>query len=166
MNQLGGAEKAVALIAFRAFVVHSTPQFSDLLDRYFPGVVRSQHQLPQDVTQLLRSVGSKHNFISQDSQSALTVTVCNSQNGDQQILLLKETVSPHKKLSRALDLSPRLVDVLLLIEKGYSNKEIAGRLELSPNTIRTLVEQLLHRINALNRTQAASLARKYLDEVY
>jgi|HubBroStandDraft_6_1064221.scaffolds.fasta_scaffold373438_2 hypothetical protein len=139
MNQLVVAETAVALIAFHAYVVHATPRVSDLLDRYFPDDLRSRQRLPQCLVQLLQSCGSnvcsRHRFGSEDSQSSLTVTVCNSESGDQQIILLKETVSPHKKLSKALDLSPRLVDVLLLIEKGHSNKEIAKRLELSPNTI-------------------------------
>jgi DNA-binding CsgD family transcriptional regulator len=169
MNQLAVAETAVALIAFHAYVVHSTAQFTDLLDRYFPDDLRSRQRLPRPLVQSLKSCGrnvcSRHRFSSEDSQSSLTVTVCNSENGDQQLLLLKETVSPHKKLSKAFDLSPRLVDVLLLVEQGYSNKEIAGRLGLSPNTIRTLVEQLLRKINAVNRTRAASMARKCLDEV-
>ncbi len=169
MEGLIGAETAVALIAFHAYVVHSTPQVSDLLDQYFPDRLRNRHQLPRQLVQLLharsRHVCSRHRFSSEDSQSFLMVTVCDSENGDQQILLFKETLSPHKKLTRRLDLSPRLVDVLLLIEEGYSNKEIAERLRLSPNTIRTLVEKLLRKINALNRTQAASLARKCLDEV-
>jgi DNA-binding CsgD family transcriptional regulator len=169
MNQLLQTNAAVALIAFHAFVIHSTPRFSDLLDRYFPDDSRSRHQLPRHLARLLqghlRNVSSEHSFASQDSHSSLRVTICNSQNGDQQILLLQESVCPHKKLSSPLALSPRLVDILLLVEKGYSNKEIAVHLELSPNTVRTQVEQLLHKLNASNRTQAASLARKHLDGI-
>jgi len=169
MNQLLVANTAVALVAFHTYVVHSTPQVFDLLDRYFSDDLPSRQRLPRCLVQLLQSCGrnvcSRRRFNSEDSQSFLTVTVRNSESGDQQILLLKETVSPQKKLSKALDLSPRLVDVLLLIEQGYSNKDIARRLELSPNTVRTLVEQLLRKINAVNRTRAASMARKYLDEV-
>jgi DNA-binding CsgD family transcriptional regulator len=169
MNQLLAARTAVALIAFHSYVVHSTPQVSDLLGRYFPDHLRNRHKLPRQLVQLPHArssnVCSTHTFSSEDSQSSLIVTVCGSENGDQQLLLFKETVSPHKILTRRLDLSPRLVDVLLLIEEGYSNKQIAERLRLSPNTIRTLVETLLRKINALNRTQAASLARKCLDEV-
>lgn len=169
MNQLMGAETAVALIAFHTYVAHSTPQVVDLLDRYFPGRLGDRNNLPPQLVQLLRArsrnVCSKYKFRTGEAQSSLTVTVCDSENGDQQILLFKETFCPHKKLSMRLDLSPRLADVLLLIEEGHSNRQIAERLGLSPNTIRTLVEKLLRRINALNRTQAASLARKCLDEV-
>jgi DNA-binding CsgD family transcriptional regulator len=167
MNQLIGSTAAVALIAFHAYVVHSTPQVSDLLDRYFPEDWHTPHRLPQPLVLLLRTrssaSGSTHTFWSEESQSSLTVTVCDSENGDQQILLFNQTVSPHRKLTDRFDLSPRLVDALLLIEQGCSNKEIAERLRLSPNTVRTMVEKLLHRMNVSNRTQLASLARKCLD---
>jgi DNA-binding CsgD family transcriptional regulator len=164
-----GAEGAVALIAFHEYVVHAAPQVSDLLDRYFPDSSRNRSQLPQPLVLLLRSrsgsVCSRYTFRLDESQSSLMVTVCDSENGDQQILSFREMESPHKKLTKRFDLSPRLVDVLLLIEEGCSNKQIAERLRLSPNTIRTLVEKLLHRMKVPNRTQAASIARKCLDDV-
>ena len=169
LNQLLGADIAVALVTFHEYVVHSAPQVFDLLDRYFPDRLPSRSQLPRQLVRALRSRSndgcSKHTFSSPaPSQASLTITVCDSVNGDQQILSFKETESPHRTLSKRLDLSPRLTDVLLLIEQGCSNKQIADRLRISPNTVRTLVEKLLHRINASNRTQAASMARKCLDE--
>jgi DNA-binding CsgD family transcriptional regulator len=167
MKQLMGSFAAVALIAFRAYVVHSTPQVSDLLDRYFPEDMHAPHRLPEDLVLLLlarsRASSSRHTFWSEVSQSSLVVTVCDSESGDQQILLFDEIESPHKKLAARFELSPRLVDVLVLIEEGCSNKEIAERLHLSPNTIRTMVERLLPRMNVSNRTQLACLARKCLD---
>jgi DNA-binding CsgD family transcriptional regulator len=167
MNQLIGSTAAVALVAFHAYVVHSTPQVSDVLDRYFPEALHTPHRLPQQLVILLRTRSSvshsRHTFWSEAWQSSLTVTVCDSENGDQQILLFKQTESPHRKLTDHFALSPRLVDALILIEQGCSNKEIAARLRLSPNTVRTMVEKLLQRMNVSNRTQLASLARKCLD---
>jgi len=167
MKQLIGFTAAVALIDFHAYIVHSTPQVPDLLDRYFPGDLRTTDRLPQQLVLLLRTRPrgscSKYTFRSEESQSSLIVTVGDSESGDQQILLFDQVQSPHTKLKDRFDLSPRLVDVLLLIEQGCSNKEIAERLHLSPNTIRTMVEKLLQRMNVSNRTQLASLARKSLD---
>ena len=92
------------------------------------------------------------------------MNVYDSDNGDQQVLSFREIEGSQSKLAKRFDLSPRLVDVLLLIEEGCSNKEIANRLGVSPNTSRTLVEKLLNRLNVSNRTQAASAARKCLDD--
>lgn len=169
IEQLIGADAAVALITFHEYVVHSSSKVSDLLDRYFPDTSRNPSQLPRDLVQLLRSrsrtASSSYTFRSSaQSQSCLNVTVCDSENGDQQILSFREIESAHAKLTKRFDLSPRLIDVLLLIEEGRSNKEIAERLRISPNTIRTLVEKLLHKMNVSNRTQAASMARKCLDD--
>jgi DNA-binding NarL/FixJ family response regulator len=150
-------------------MVHSSPQVSDLLDRYFPHCLRNRGRLPRQLVLLLRSrsntVCSRYTFRPEESDSSLIVNVCDSENGDQQILSFREAESPHRKLTKRFHLSPRLVDVVLLIEQGCSNKEIAERLRLSPNTIRTLVEKLLERLNVSNRTQVASLARKCLDDV-
>lgn len=168
MSRLLGSESAVALIAFHAYVVHSTPNVADILARYFPDDANNRYQLPAQLVCVLRNrsgaLCSKHEFRSQESESTLVVTACESENSDQLMLLFKEIESPRRKLSKRFDLSPRLVDVLLLVEEGCSNQQIADRLQLSPNTIRTTVEKLLHRLNVSNRTQAASLARRCLDD--
>ncbi len=60
-------------------------------------------------------------------------------------------------------LSPRQTEVLTLICKGQSNKEIAKALKLSPFTVRIHVSALLKSLNVPTRTAAAALASKYLD---
>ena len=55
MKQLIGFTAAVALIDFHAYVVHSTPQVSDLLDRYFPDDPHTPDRLPQRLVLLLRT---------------------------------------------------------------------------------------------------------------
>jgi hypothetical protein len=163
IRQLIGSEAAVALIAFHAYMVYATPQVFDLLDRYFPGALRDRHVLPQQLVLLLRTrtgIGrSTYTFSSAESHSSLIVTVCDSDNGDQQILLFKELEAPHRKLTKRFDLSPRLVDVLLLVEEGHSNKQIAERLRLSPNTIRTMVEKLLADVLMMRKQTCAQISR-------
>ena len=56
-------------------------------------------------------------------------------------------------------LSPRQREVLSLLAKGHSNKEIAIALDVSPATVKTHVAQLLNAIGATNRTDAAARAR-------
>lgn len=58
-----------------------------------------------------------------------------------------------------LGISPREFEVLSLIAKGLSNKDIARRLHISPNTVKTHVARLLDKLDARRRTEAISRAR-------
>lgn len=55
-------------------------------------------------------------------------------------------------------LSPRELDVLQLIVKGQSNKEIAGTLNLAENTVKNHVKMILEKLEVADRTQAATTA--------
>ena len=56
------------------------------------------------------------------------------------------------------ELTPREREVLALIGKGASNREIARALFLSEGTIKNYVTNILSRLNLRDRTQAALLA--------
>ena len=58
------------------------------------------------------------------------------------------------------DLSQRELDVLKLLAQGASNREIATRLVLAEGTIKNHVSNILIKLHAANRTQAATLARE------
>jgi len=55
-------------------------------------------------------------------------------------------------------LSPRELEVLKAIGRGLSNKEIAGRLAISEETVKSHVSNLLAKLQLLDRTQAAIFA--------
>jgi two-component system, NarL family, response regulator LiaR len=55
-------------------------------------------------------------------------------------------------------LSVRELDVLKLMVEGYSNPEIAHRLYLSPNTIKTHVRGIMNKLSVDDRVQAAVVA--------
>jgi two-component system, NarL family, response regulator LiaR len=55
-------------------------------------------------------------------------------------------------------LSPRELEILKLIAKGYSNQEIANQLYLSLGTIKSYVRMLLNKLSVDDRVQAAALA--------
>lgn len=58
-------------------------------------------------------------------------------------------------------LTPREVEVLILIGHGYSNPEIAEKLFISEKTVKTHVSNLLRRLNVKSRIAAATLAVSY-----
>jgi DNA-binding NarL/FixJ family response regulator len=60
----------------------------------------------------------------------------------------------------ALGISPRELEVLHEIAAGHSNKEIAARLHVSPNTVKTHVARLLEKLGAKRRTDALRRARE------
>jgi len=59
-----------------------------------------------------------------------------------------------------LGLSQRELEVLRLIAEGLSNQEIAKRLFLSPNTIKTHSSRLFEKLDVRRRTQAVDKAKK------
>lgn len=58
------------------------------------------------------------------------------------------------------ELSPREVEVLALISEGLSNQEIADRLFLSLNTVKTHSSNIFLKLDVKRRTQAVSKARE------
>lgn len=57
-------------------------------------------------------------------------------------------------------LSQREVDVLRLLSAGASNRDIAERLVLAEGTVKNHVSNILAKLHAANRTQAANMARE------
>lgn len=55
-------------------------------------------------------------------------------------------------------LSLREMEILDCIARGYANKQIAAKLNISTNTVRIHVSSILRKLNVNDRTQAAMLA--------
>jgi DNA-binding NarL/FixJ family response regulator len=61
---------------------------------------------------------------------------------------------------KAPGLSPREMDVLTLIADGLSNEEIASRLNVSANTVKTHVARVLEKLDVRRRTAVFARARE------
>lgn len=59
----------------------------------------------------------------------------------------------------ALGITPREHEILTLIAAGLSNREIAERLFVSENTVKTHSSRLFDKLQAKRRTQAVQLAK-------
>lgn len=57
-------------------------------------------------------------------------------------------------------LTPRELEVLTLLGKGYSNNAIAARLHIAPRTTKVHVQNILGKLGAANRTEAVSIAAR------
>ena len=58
------------------------------------------------------------------------------------------------------ELSTREIEVIKLLAAGASNREIADKLVLAEGTVKNHVSNILSKLHAENRTQAANLARE------
>jgi NarL family two-component system response regulator LiaR len=57
-----------------------------------------------------------------------------------------------------LDLTERELEVLALMVEGLNNTQIAGRLSVSPSTIKSHVSNILSKLGVASRTEAVTLA--------
>ena len=67
--------------------------------------------------------------------------------------------APDEAQVRELGVTPRELEILGLIASGLSNREIAERLFVSENTVKTHSSRLLDKLGAKRRTQAVQIGR-------
>lgn len=68
-------------------------------------------------------------------------------------------VRNEKQLQR-LGITPRELEILEALASGLSNREIAGRLNVSENTVKTHTSRVFDKLSARRRTQAVQLAKE------
>jgi NarL family two-component system response regulator LiaR len=72
--------------------------------------------------------------------------------------LMQEFSAPRSEEAPVEQLTPRELEVLRLIARGKSNKEIADALIVSEKTVKTHVSNILSKLHLADRTQAAIYA--------
>jgi NarL family two-component system response regulator LiaR len=66
-----------------------------------------------------------------------------------------------EKRVEALGLTPRELEILELIAQGLSNREIAERVNVSENTVKTHSSRVFDKLGARRRTQAVQLGKSF-----
>lgn len=64
------------------------------------------------------------------------------------------SAQPKKQVSLLDTLTPRELEVLVLIAEGHSNKEIAGELAISQKTVKNHINNIFSKLHVYDRTQA------------
>jgi two-component system, NarL family, response regulator LiaR len=68
---------------------------------------------------------------------------------------------PDRAKMENLGITPREMDILELIAKGMSNREIAEKLYVSENTVKTHSSRVFSKLGAKRRTQAVQLGKEF-----
>lgn len=147
-----------------------------ILDFYLPGTdfCNNQLKLSEDYPDLPIIIVSA----SPSPADRLTALSCGAaaflnKNIDPSILL--DTVSrvlkgeapissqPHKTKTQLTDsqLTQRQIEILTLVSKGYSNKDIGNILEVSPETVKSHLKSIFQRIQVGNRMEAIEYIRQH-----
>ena len=72
----------------------------------------------------------------------------------------REPFVPNIQARQSLNISEREFEVLTLLAAGQSNKQIANKLAVSPNTVKSHVANLFAKLEVARRTEAILRARE------
>jgi two-component system, NarL family, response regulator LiaR len=88
--------------------------------------------------------------------------------GTKETVVVKEVLvpagkpfAPDERKREDLGITRREFEILELIAQGMSNREIAGRLYVSENTIKTHSSRVFDKLGAKRRTQAVQLGKEF-----
>jgi len=68
---------------------------------------------------------------------------------------------PNEKKREELTITPRELEILELIAQGMSNREIAEKLFVSENTVKTHSSRVFEKLGARRRTQAVQFGKEF-----
>ncbi|MGY2702319.1 DNA-binding NarL/FixJ family response regulator [Nocardioides sp. HB32] len=145
-----GVEQA-EVVLYDVFGVHRTngSDLAELLGRTRSVVVAVSRDLRPDLRARALAAGA-HAWISMSVGSRELVEAVEAAAGGREIPGRVDTLGSH------VGLTPREVEVLALIAQGASNMEIAERLFLSINSVKTYIRSAYAKIGATSRSRAVA----------
>jgi DNA-binding CsgD family transcriptional regulator len=76
-------------------------------------------------------------------------------------VLPAEPFAPNERKQENLGITRRELEILQLIARGMSNREIAEKLYVSENTVKTHSSRVFDKLGAKRRTQAVQLGKEF-----
>jgi DNA-binding NarL/FixJ family response regulator len=77
------------------------------------------------------------------------------------VIALADELTAAKETDRGTEtLTERELEILQLLAFGYTNRDIAGRLFISPDTVKTHLEHVYQKLGASDRTAAVAEAMR------
>jgi DNA-binding CsgD family transcriptional regulator len=71
-----------------------------------------------------------------------------------------EPFAPNTAQQQTLGITPRELEILALVARGFSNREIATQLFVSENTVKTHCARVFDKLGAARRTQAVQRGKE------
>lgn len=148
-----------------------TEELSDLIDQFDEQTpLALVNIVPEQAEQLLeKHPGIRGVFYSNATREHLLKGICTLLAGGDWLprMLMERLLGQLRRMRHLAEskatLTLREREILTLAGKGLSNAEIADQLGLSPHTIKSHIHNLLRKIGASNRAEAAYLLRSRLD---
>lgn len=171
---LDGGARAAILMAADGTIQAASPRARSWLEEYFPSA-RHPDALPPRLaawrhrhlqpTNDPESAGGRSPLEVRRGPRTLTVEhVRKTRTGNDLLVLEERDRTPAQRLRR-LGLTPRQTQVLQLVGRGSSDKEIARRLGITEHTVGKHLEHIFTRLGVTTRTAAAAAAWKITSEL-
>jgi DNA-binding NarL/FixJ family response regulator len=113
---------------------------------------------PHELLSAIRVAAAGESLLSPAATTALIATFLSQSRGPGAGGQGEGTAGPGPDRSRLATLTGREREVLMLVAGGLSNDEIAGRLDVSPLTVKTHVNRAMAKLGARGRAQLVVIA--------
>lgn len=127
---------------------------------HLPVVILSSSEEPRDVRRAL-AAGALGYIPKSAGPDTLTAALDLVMKGEVYVppLVLDDVAAPQPSQGGASGLTERQIEVLKLIVRGHSNKQIARAMRISEKTVKAHSTAIFKVLGVINRTQAAGIAR-------
>ena len=162
--------KQTAILLNRNAQVRHCPEPARRCLRKYFGQEFQRNQLPAELDMWLRQQMVQHSKLLEtdlkpaqplvrEINGSRAIFRLESANGSHLAIIVEEQSAPGTRSISALGLTRQQVRILLEVEKGKTNTEIASALFLSPHTVRTHLDNIFDILNVTNRTAAVARLR-------
>ncbi len=147
-------------------VVWSTPQVNQLFDAADDGHWLSDNLHAELKIWLARAPAPGMGIDLTAPHRALRVVVLGTGDDGEFLLRLQDREGPNEaeQLRAKLPITARESEVLLWLARGKTNREIGEILGTSPRTVNKHLEQVFRKLGVENRTSAAAIVLKHLEQ--